>query len=124
MPITSRRRVCKNTMVITGAAILKGGKTTWATGSLKAPMFSGADEKLLARAIYSTWQRIGYDAEAHVEGNDGAVEVCIDADRLTTDCGQGNEAQGKAADALIKSALDKHTYTKVLKALSKIVNLV
>ncbi len=91
------------------------------------PMFTLDEQTTLAQAIQSTWQRIGADAEQGCDGdNMCAVEVCIDADRLTLDCGYGRSASltGQMADDLIKQALKVHSYDKVLKVLSNLVSLV
>jgi hypothetical protein len=92
-------------------------------GKLK---FTAEEEKLLRRAINATWAQIGYDCEGLVSSNLDAVEVCIDADRLTFNCGHGAEGaeEGRAADALIAEKLKDHKYAIVLRALSKLVQLV
>lgn len=72
----------------------------------------------LSDAIYETWQEISADAE--VSSNADAIELCIDADRMTSNCGAEGEAADKELDELIKV----HGISKVIKALCKAVDLV
>lgn len=97
------------------------GKTT------KAPMFTEGEAKIIHSAILTTWNQIAPDAERACEGkNEYAIEVCIDADRLTFNCGYGAQGiqEGKDAAAFITAAIRVNPYAKVLKELSKMVSLV
>ena len=82
-------------------------------------LFSQKDLDILVPAIYRTWQEIGSDYLALFDsgeypGNESCIEGCIDADRL----------QDSAAEAVLDEALDKATYTRVLRQLGKVVTLV
>jgi hypothetical protein len=78
-------------------------------------------EKLLSRAIWHTWGQIAPDAMEAIDDGDNecAIELCIDADRLTFHDG----GDGKAADELIDELIKKHSYAAVLKTLSKRIAL-
>ena len=68
--------------------------------------------------VYMVWDSIGYDAEEFCDGdNECAVEMCIDANRLTM---YANDA----AEVVLRNAIDTHGYKSVLKALSKAIILV
>ena len=72
----------------------------------------------LKGAVYMVWDSIGYDAEELCDGdNECAVEMCIDAGRLTM-------FANDAAEVVLRNAIDTHGYMSVLKALSKEINLV
>lgn len=83
------------------------------------------DTSVVARiepAVFRTWNQIAADffqmaADGGSASNIDAVELCIDADRLLTD--------GKDADAneCIKQLCVEHGYTKVLKFLSRKIQL-
>lgn len=68
----------------------------------------------LSAPINKVWNYIGYDAvEACGNDNACAIEMCIDANRLSTCVNE------KAAEDLVMSLIKEHGYTKVLKFLSK-----
>ena len=68
----------------------------------------------LATPIRATWNYIGHDVYEMCDGdNECAIEMCIDADRLTT-C--GNDA---TAQQFVRDLIAEHGYPKVLKFLSK-----
>ena len=72
----------------------------------------------LKPAVYTVWDSIGYDAEELCDGdNECAVEMCIDAGRLTM-------FANDAAEVVLRNAIDAHGYKAVLKALSKAIILV
>lgn len=79
----------------------------------------------LNTSIHSVWNIIGSDCLQCDEEcgerstNAGCIEACIDADRMTTNCG----AQGKEADAFLDELLKKYGYTAVNKFLSKEIRL-
>jgi len=114
----------------TSAALLERNDRRLAEMSMaarrNAPMFNEAETKILASAIYATWNQIAPDAEAACRSNLEAVEACIDADRLTFNCSYGATGiqEGKDAAAFITAAINAHPYSKVLRALSKIASLV
>ncbi len=72
----------------------------------------------IAPAIYETWQYIGSDAMEFVESNREALEMVIDADRMST-CAKAPEADKMVGD-LIKS----FGYPKVMTFLNKNFRLV
>lgn len=82
--------------------------------------------KVLYPAIDCVWQQIGSDAyalEAEMGErltNKGAIELCIDADRLS----EFDKRYGPPADKLLDELLDKNSYTAVLNALSREIELV
>jgi hypothetical protein len=65
----------------------------------------------LRHPMWLVWNYIGSDCM--VDDNECAIEMCIDADRLTT-CAEAPEA-----DKLIGELIKEHGYNKVLKFLSK-----
>jgi hypothetical protein len=68
--------------------------------------------------VYMVWDSIGYDAEELCDGdNECAVEMCIDANRLTM-------FANDAAEQVLRTAVDTHGYKAVLQALSKAIILV
>ena len=68
----------------------------------------------LKTPILATWNYIGHDVYEMCEGdNECAIEMCIDADRLTT-CGKDEEAT-----LFVRSLIKEHGYPRVLKFLSK-----
>lgn len=79
----------------------------------------------LISAIWATWNEIGSDCMACSQecgeeiNNEGAIEACIDADRLSM---HGDE-QGKSADAELDALLKEHKYDAVMKALKKQIQL-
>ena len=72
--------------------------------------------------IQSTWGVIYPDAGrcSNVE----ALELCLDADRLTFHADAHVAAEHKEADRLIEAALNQHSYQKVMRFLSKNIRLV
>jgi len=79
--------------------------------------------KIVYAPMWATWNEISPDA--HCEDNEEAIELCIDADRMTTTA-QGTQAYADAviADKAIDAAMMEHDYAKVLKFLSKHIQLV
>lgn len=68
----------------------------------------------LKTPMWDAWNYIGHDVYEMCEGdNEVAIEMCIDADRLTT-CAEDEEAQ-----LLVRALIAEHSYPKVLKFLSK-----
>lgn len=80
--------------------------------------------KAVSRPIWATWNYVAPDADCEGD-NDVAIEICIDADRLTF-LAQGSEelAEGQRADKLIDEAIKEHGYDAVLKFLSQNIQLV
>jgi len=68
-------------------------------------------------AIVDVWQYIGSDAMEICESNKDALEMCIDANRLTT-C-----VNRKDIDDLIRETIKEHGYTKVFSLLAKNISL-
>ena len=66
----------------------------------------------LRHPIWLVWNYIGSDCIDSVDDNECAIEMCIDADRLTT-CADAPEA-----DKLVGELVREHGYNKVLKFLS------
>jgi hypothetical protein len=87
-------------------------------------LFSAEQIVTLRRAMNATWQQIGHDCEQFVEDNEGAVEACIDADRLVFNCGwgDGGKADGAAADAIVRETIKRTSYAATLRALSALVS--
>lgn len=73
----------------------------------------------LERQIRNCWQAIGEEG-LDVSDNAEALEVCLDADRLSMHCGE----QGKLADAELKALEAIFGYAAVDKALCQKVRLV
>lgn len=67
----------------------------------------------LQKPMWATWNYIGHDAMEFCEDNECAIELCIDADRLSS-CADDPEAQ-----QLVRDLIAEHGYNKVLKFLSK-----
>ena len=68
----------------------------------------------LQSPMWKVWNYIGHDVEEACEGdNECAIELCIDANRLSMCV---NEPE---ADALVHTLIEQHGYSKVLKFLSK-----
>lgn len=68
--------------------------------------------------ICETWDAIGFDAEELCDGdNECAVEMCIDANRLSVYASQ-------KADDLVHTAVKEFGYNVLLSALSKHIILV
>jgi hypothetical protein len=81
--------------------------------------------EMIKPAILNVWDQIGSDVMALVEDpgeieNDGAIEMCVDADRLRTMGG----ADGAAADDMLTDAHAEHGWDDVIKALTETINLV
>lgn len=82
---------------------------------------------IVVSAIHQTWQSIGYDVEqACAEENErltneGALECCIDAERVEMYGG----TKRKEAQAILRRIFDDKTigYTKVMKELKKLIKL-
>lgn len=72
--------------------------------------------QVLVRAIHTTWQAIGCDAIAAVQecgeemGNEEAVEMCLDADRVATFGGK----DGQAAQDEFRALVAEYGYVKSL----------
>lgn len=83
------------------------------------PVFSPAEMLVIKPAIRKVWNYIGMDVEdACGNNNEGAIEVCIDADRLVS-CGHSPEA-----DKIVTDVLKTTDYSTVLKFLSMAIPLV
>lgn len=76
--------------------------------------------------IVSVWGQIAADAvELGRLSNAGAVELCIDADRLTFFAyGDRGKQAAAEAEAELENAIKAHGYTKVLKVLARSIRLV
>lgn len=92
---------------------------------IRAMMFNADEETILCRALHAVWQQIASDCGT-IRSNIEAVEMCIDANRLTFNCGYGKagKAEGVAAQKIVSAAIAKHPYDKVLRELSKLVSFV
>lgn len=88
-------------------------------------MFTPEQMEIIEPAIWNTWNYIGYDAGELCEGdNEVAIELCIDAGRLS-DAVQGAALErAKAAECLIDQAIKSMGYKKVRKYLSRKIDLV
>lgn len=81
--------------------------------------------KLISSMVHEVWQYIGSDAEPMCgDDNEGAIEVCLDADRLITCTRPASKEQAAAAQALLRTKFDQHGYIKVMKVLTKNIRLV
>ena len=83
--------------------------------------------EMVRKPIYSTWNNIAADGESICDGdNEVAIELCIDANRLTSLPGWGASGKeaAKVAEAAIEEALRLVEYKKLLKFLSKRIRLV
>lgn len=86
---------------------------------IKDPRF-----KKLLRDIQTTWQAIGPDCEQCAEEcgesmtEEGRVEVCIDADRMTT-FAKGSED----SHDYVTELYEKHGYEQVMSCLARHTNL-
>lgn len=78
----------------------------------------------LVSAIHSVWSHIGSDLESCCQEagerltNEGALESCIDADRMTA------LIKNPAADAEISALIKEHTYPVLMRTLKKEIKLV
>jgi len=76
---------------------------------------------LVEGPINRTWNYI--ESDAHQLGrvtNAGAMELCLDAGRMS----MIDKVKGKAADELISAACKQHSYTNVDRFLRKHITLV
>jgi hypothetical protein len=73
--------------------------------------------KEVAGPIGDCWQQIYPDAE--VSNSEEAIELVLDANRMTTLLGK----EGEQADAVIGRAIDEHGYEKVLSFLAREIPL-
>lgn len=82
---------------------------------------------LLERAVGAVWQQIAPDVLATSPriSNVSAVEACIDADRLTFNCGYGRrgKADGEAAQVLVRQMIADAGYGPTLRYLARHVKL-
>ena len=81
--------------------------------------------ELLRPAIMNVWDQIGSDVMALVTDpgeieNAGAIEMCVDADRLRTMGGK----DGEVSDVLLEAAHSKHGWDAVIEALSNSIDLI
>lgn len=73
----------------------------------------------LSNPINQVWQYIGGEVEEMVgDANDEALELCIDAGRLTT------VANSPSADELVSQLIDEHGITQVFDFLNENIRLV
>lgn len=73
--------------------------------------------------ILEVWGCIGYDAEEMCDGdNEIAIEMCLDADRVVHFV-RGIE-NAKAAQQVVRNAIDMYSYPVVLRTLARTVHLV
>jgi hypothetical protein len=84
----------------------------------------------LKRPIDRTWGAICFDA-GFVRNNTEALELCIDADRLTTygvgTAGKKNPAEQADVEGLmteLRALAEQHTWQAVLRAIGKHIKLV
>jgi hypothetical protein len=78
--------------------------------------------KLVIRSIYRTWDDVACDLQGERISYSGAIEICLDADRLWYPM-QRYGAEAVIADEAVKVAIDTHGYTKVLRFLAKHIKL-
>jgi hypothetical protein len=74
--------------------------------------------KDLVDAVHATWQAIGSDLLSGCDeepDNEGAVEACIDADRIVTYGGE----KGKAAQDEFRARMHEIGYSKALTELAR-----
>ena len=81
--------------------------------------------ELIKPSILQVWDAIGSDVLALVTDpgeleNAGAIEMCVDADRLRTMGGK----DGEVADMLLEDAHSKHGWDDVIEALSNSIDLI
>ena len=89
----------------------------------QAPLLPDDDLKLVERGILACWNYIAPDAAPACGGdNECAIEMCIDADRMTTMCGES----GKVAADIIKRVMETRNggYRKLLSFLSRRIQLI
>lgn len=83
--------------------------------------------QVIAPDLYQLYDESGDDEDCLT--NDGAIEACIDADRLRMYGGEQHASlrqgspDGNAADELIKALCAAHGYSTVLKWLSTKIHL-
>lgn len=103
----------------------KVAQTIPLTATLAAHILEDARWQNLTSCIEETWQVIGSDSEALADElgetmtNESRLEGCLDADRMTTNCGK----KGKEADAFVTELCNKYGYPAVEKLISKHVKL-
>jgi hypothetical protein len=82
---------------------------------------AGLDQ--LVRPLLAVWNAIGHDVEDSIQAvgdelsNEGAIELCLDADHLRY---TGGDAQ---ADALLHQLVRQHGLDQVIKGLARRVTL-
>lgn len=81
-------------------------------------MFSKDQLQVITQAIDCTWGALSADVEA--DGNEDAMEMCLDAGRLKMYGG----GYGDEADTLVHNAVKKHGWIEVLNFLCDKVYLV
>jgi len=94
---------------------------------------SSADGKAILDAlngpIHSTWQMIGHDVSQCAQEmrervtNAGAIESCIDANRLQ-DYGGSTKEKRDAAEKALNACIDKHGLDAVMRYLTRHIHLV
>jgi hypothetical protein len=82
--------------------------------------------ELLRSPIYTVWNHVAGDlSELGRVTNKGAIECCIDADRMTSFAhGEQDKAAAAAAETELTRAIDANGYAKVLSALARAIRLV
>lgn len=89
------------------------------------PLLTDEQFKVVESAIYATWQYIAADAAEMCDGdNECAIEMCLDADRLTMCVNDHYKNGAVAAEAILKPLYDKPGFSAVCKYLSKRIPLV
>ena len=81
------------------------------------------DVELCRGPINRTWGQIAFDC-GFVRSNAGAIELCIDADRLTSFARGAAKDDALAAEKELDRAIKQHGYSKVLRALARSISLV
>ncbi len=79
---------------------------------------------VVRKPILRTWDNIAADGYELCEGdNECAIELCIDANRLTSFAHGKELEEAKAADKVLDDVMKDCDYKKVLKFLSKRIQL-
>lgn len=81
------------------------------------------DLELMRDPIHHTWSQIAFDCD-FVKTNADAIELCVDADRMTFHAsGKDAKARAVAAEKELDRAIKAHGYKKVASVLSRNVRL-
>lgn len=90
---------------------------------MKQIQLTSEEMKVVERAVWATWQTIAGDC-GFVRTNYAALEMCLDAGRLTDCVNFRDREQGRQAEAILKPRYQTVGFSNVCKYLSRRIKLV